>query len=59
MAWKTHFVGDLRAVNNNVLDIYALKLQGTVLDAEIEEIRRSGDTLNVRLSIHTRPGSTV
>ena len=48
MAWKTHLVGDLRAVNNDVLDIYALKLQGTVLDAEIEEIRRSGDTLDVR-----------
>ena len=49
MAWKTHFVDDLRAVNNNVLDIYALKLQATILDASIEEIRRSGDTLNVRL----------
>jgi thioredoxin reductase len=49
MAWKTHFVGDLRAVNNDVLDIYALKLQATVLDAKIEKIRRSGDTLDVRL----------
>jgi thioredoxin reductase len=49
MAWKTRFVGDLRAVNNNVLDTYGLKLQNTVLDAEIEKIRRSGDKLNVRL----------
>ncbi|XP_070560895.1 FAD-dependent oxidoreductase domain-containing protein 2-like [Ptychodera flava] len=24
-AWDTHFVGDLRAVNNNVLDMYQLK----------------------------------
>ena len=49
MAWRTRFVGDLRAVNNNVLDIYRLELQATILDANIEEIRRSGDTLNVRL----------
>lgn len=53
MAWKTHVVGDLRAVNNDVLDIYALKLQCTVLDAEIEEIRRSGAELAVR-SRYTR-----
>ena len=48
MAWRTRFVGDLRAVNNNVLDTYGLKLQNTVLDADVETIRRSGDTLNVR-----------
>ncbi|XP_070556598.1 FAD-dependent oxidoreductase domain-containing protein 2-like [Ptychodera flava] len=24
-AWNTHFVGDLRAINNNVLDMYQLK----------------------------------
>src|SRR5262249_8995402 len=27
MAWRTHFVGDLRAINNNILDTYQLKLQ--------------------------------
>lgn len=25
-AWDTHFVGDVRAVNNNIIDMYALKV---------------------------------
>lgn len=45
MAWKTHFVGDLRACNNNVLDTYQLKLQNAVLDAEVVRIERQGDRL--------------
>ena len=59
MAWRTRFVGDLRAVNNNVLDTYGLKLQNTVLDADVEEIRRSGDTLNVRLRYTHAQGQLV
>ncbi len=43
MAWRTHFVGDLRAVNNNLLDTYQLKLQNALLDGEITHIRRHGD----------------
>ncbi len=39
-AWKTHFVGDLRAVNNNILDSYQLKSQNAILDAETVEIRK-------------------
>lgn len=27
LAWKTHFVGDVRAVNNNFLDTYHLKAE--------------------------------
>lgn len=42
-AWKTHFVGDLRAVNNNFLDTYQLKSQNAVLDAETLGIRRRED----------------
>jgi len=42
MAWQTHFVGHLRAVNNNFLDTYQLKSQNAVIDAEIHEIRREG-----------------
>lgn len=42
-AWKTHFVGDLRAVNNNFLDTYQLKSQNAVLDAETLGIRRRDD----------------
>ncbi len=42
-AWKTHFVGDLRAVNNNILDTYQLKSQNAILDAETVGIRQQDD----------------
>ncbi|MGF1675189.1 MAG: NAD(P)-binding domain-containing protein [Rivularia sp. (in: cyanobacteria)] len=38
LAWKTHYVGNLRAVNNNFLDTYQLKTQNAVLDATIKKI---------------------
>jgi thioredoxin reductase len=41
MAWKTHFVGHLRAVNNNFLDTYQLKSQNAVLDAHCLGIVRN------------------
>jgi thioredoxin reductase len=47
MAWRTHFVGDLRACNNNLLDTYQLKLQNAVLDATVEQITRVGDEFKV------------
>ncbi|WP_428240629.1 NAD(P)-binding domain-containing protein [Gynuella sp.] len=37
-AWKTHYVGHLRAVNNNILDMYQLKSQHALLDARISAI---------------------
>lgn len=40
-AWKTHYVGDLRAVNNNILDTYQLKSQNAILDADTIGIRRN------------------
>ncbi|TDD93340.1 pyridine nucleotide-disulfide oxidoreductase [Actinomadura rubrisoli] len=40
MAWRTHFVGHLRAVNNNFLDTYQLKSQNAVLDGEVRRIER-------------------
>lgn len=42
-AWKTHYVGDLRAVNNNILDTYQLKSQNAILDAETIGIRKRED----------------
>lgn len=38
LAWQTHFVGHLRAINTDFLDTYLLKGQNAVLDAEIEKI---------------------
>lgn len=43
LAWQTHFVGHLRAVNNNFLDTYQLKSQNALLDGEILRISRGPD----------------
>jgi thioredoxin reductase len=40
MAWRSHFVGHLRAVNNGLLDTYQLKSQNALLDGTIERIER-------------------
>jgi thioredoxin reductase len=39
-AWQTHYVGNLRAVNNNFLDTYQLKSQNAVIDASIRKIEK-------------------
>jgi thioredoxin reductase len=41
LAWQTHFVGHLRAVNNNFLDTYQLKSQNAVLDGTVESIEKA------------------
>jgi isopentenyl diphosphate isomerase/L-lactate dehydrogenase-like FMN-dependent dehydrogenase len=38
MAWRSHFVGHLRAVNNGLLDTYQLKSQNALLDGTIRRI---------------------
>jgi hypothetical protein len=40
MAWRTHYVGHLRAVNNNLLDTYQLKSQNALLDGHVLNIER-------------------
>ncbi len=40
LAWQTHYVGHLRAVNNNFLDTYQLKSENAVIDGDIELIER-------------------
>lgn len=42
-AWKTHHVGHLRALNNNLLDTYQLKCQNAVIDATVRRIGRRDD----------------
>lgn len=51
MAWKSHYVGNLRAVNNNILDTYQLKSQNAVLDAELISVRKRDDG---RLAVELR-----
>lgn len=50
MAWQTHFPGNLRAVNNNILDTYQLKSQNAILDASIERIDYHDGTYTVTVS---------
>lgn len=38
LAWQTHYVGDLRAVNNELLDTYQLKSLDGLVDAPLETI---------------------
>ena len=40
MAWRTHYVGHLRAVNNNFLDTYQLKSQNAILDGTVVSVER-------------------
>ncbi|MEU4238362.1 NAD(P)-binding domain-containing protein [Actinoplanes sp. NPDC026619] len=49
LSWQTHYVGHLRAVNNNFLDTYQLKSQNAVLDGTILDIaERDGGGFRVR-----------
>ncbi|MEU4446102.1 FAD-dependent oxidoreductase [Actinosynnema sp. NPDC050801] len=49
LAWRTHYVGHLRAVNNNFLDTYQLKSENAVLDGTVELIEpRPGGGFRVR-----------
>ncbi|MYS19581.1 Thioredoxin reductase [Streptomyces sp. DvalAA-14] len=51
LAWQTHFVGHLRAVNNNFLDTYQLKSQNALLDGEIVHIRKDADNGPYRVAV--------
>ncbi|MEV4312156.1 NAD(P)-binding domain-containing protein [Actinocrispum sp. NPDC049592] len=50
LAWRTHFVGHLRAVNNNFLDTYQLKSQNAILDGNILNIAKDGEGYLVSVS---------
>ncbi|MFJ4790346.1 NAD(P)-binding domain-containing protein [Streptomyces sp. NPDC088794] len=51
MAWNSHYVGHLRAVNNNFLDTYQLKSQNALLDGQVLSIEKDPDSLyRVRFS---------
>jgi thioredoxin reductase len=47
LAWKTRYVGHLRAVNNNILDTYQLKSQNSVQNAHIERIEKTQNGYDV------------
>jgi thioredoxin reductase len=43
LAWTTHHVSDIRACYNNTLDSYQLKMQHTILDANLERVELTED----------------
>jgi thioredoxin reductase len=50
LAWRSHYVGHVRAVNNNFLDTYQLKSQNALLDGHVERIERRGASYMVTFS---------
>jgi thioredoxin reductase len=42
-AWQTHFVGDLRAINNTIIDMYQLKSLHATLAQKITKITKRED----------------
>ncbi len=49
LAWKSHFPGHLRAVNNQLLDTYQLKSQNAPIDAQVERIEKNGNHFKVHI----------
>lgn len=58
-AWNTHFVGHLRAVNNNFLDTYQLKSQNALIDATPTKIEKRGDEIIVTASMSAAEGHEI
>ena len=59
LAWNTHHVSDVRAVYNNTLDSYQLKMQNTILDAELVRITKlDSGKLNVTFRYSHAHGQT-
>jgi thioredoxin reductase len=50
LAWRSHYVGHVRAVNNNFLDTYQLKSENAIIDGTIQKIERDGPRLRVTAS---------
>ena len=55
-AWRSHYVGHLRAINNNFLDTYQLKSQNAVLDAKINRISKTDAGLTVEFGYEHADG---
>ncbi len=58
-AWETHYVGDLRAVNNNVFDMYQLKSLNAVLNPRLKKIERTETGTLVTTHEYDYPTSPV
>ncbi|MGI8646938.1 MAG: NAD(P)-binding domain-containing protein [Mycobacteriales bacterium] len=59
LAWNSHYVGNLRAINNGLIDTYQLKIGNALLDAEITEIRCDAKGFHVDLAYTHAGGHRV
>jgi len=60
LAWESHFVGNLRAVNAAFIDTYQLKAQNALIDATVDAIERDGRGYRVHLTYsHARGQRTI
>ncbi|QDV54927.1 NAD(P)-binding domain-containing protein [Rosistilla oblonga] len=57
-AWQSHFVGNLRAINNNLLDTYLLKCQNATLEVEIGKIEKNGSKFLATVNYQRAMGSS-
>ncbi|XP_005097745.1 FAD-dependent oxidoreductase domain-containing protein 2 [Aplysia californica] len=49
LSWSTHYVGDLRAVNNDLLDTYQLKSLDAIMETDLEKLAlfKRGDKIHI------------
>lgn len=57
LAWKSHYLGHLRAVNNNFLDTYLLKSGNGMMDGTIDSIERRDGEFVVKFSFTRAHGA--
>lgn len=60
LAWESHFVGNVRAVNAGFIDTYQLKAQNALIDATVDAIEHDGRRYRVHLTYsHARGQRTI
>lgn len=59
MAWESHFVGHLRAVNNEFLDTYQLKSQNAIIDGDVDWIKKENGQYRVHITYSHAMGQTT
>ncbi|XP_071965950.1 FAD-dependent oxidoreductase domain-containing protein 2-like [Antedon mediterranea] len=59
LAWETHYVGDLRAVNDGLLDTYQLKSLDGILEASMAEVLVIKNEKNGKLALIPRDEMVV
>jgi len=60
LAWESHFVGNLRAVNAGFIDTYQLKAQNAVIDATVDAVEHDGRRYRVHMTYaHARGQRTI